>query len=117
MQDMPSLRPSQSKTNFTSCDRETILPDETQQQEFQRQLEVMVTQFRSYTSIFSWVIYNEGWGQLTTPPYPEFGLTDIVRSLDPTRLINSNTGWNDHGAGDFSDNHHYGKFSWELHIR
>ena len=67
----------------------------------------MVTQLRSYTSIFSWVIYNEGWAQITDPYYPEFGLTDIVRKLDPTRLVNSNSGWFDHGAGDFSDNHHY----------
>jgi hypothetical protein len=52
------------------------------------------------------VIYNEGWGQVTTT-YPEFGLTDLVRSLNPTRLIDSTTGWFDHGAGDYSDNHHY----------
>lgn len=31
----------------------------------------------------------------------------MVRNLDPTRLINSVSGWFDHGAGDFSDNHHY----------
>jgi len=53
------------------------------------------------------VIYNEGWGQITDPYYPEFGLTDLVRELDPTRLIDATTGWYDHGAGDFSDNHHY----------
>ncbi|KAI5368344.1 putative glycoside hydrolase, family 2, immunoglobulin-like beta-sandwich [Septoria linicola] len=106
MQDMPALRPSQSRT-LEDCTTVTILPDAAQQQEFQRQLELLVTQFRSYTSIFSWVVYNEGWGQLTTQPYPEFGLTDIVRQLDPTRLVNANSGWYDHGAGDFSDNHHY----------
>ncbi|KAM3423475.1 hypothetical protein BST61_g903 [Cercospora zeina] len=106
MQDMPSVRPSQSRT-LEDCTSVTILPDAAQQQEFQRQLELLVTQFRSYTSIFSWVVYNEGWGQITTPPYPEFGLTDIVRQLDPTRLVNANSGWYDHGAGDFSDNHHY----------
>ena len=37
----------------------------------------------------------------------EFGLTDIIHELDPTRLVNSVSGWFDHGAGDFSDNHHY----------
>ena len=49
----------------------------------------------------SQVIYNEGWGQVIQG-YPEFGLTDIVRSLDPTRLVDSTTGWHDHGAGDYS---------------
>lgn len=49
----------------------------------------------------SQIIYNEGWGQVIQG-YPEFGLTDLVRSLDPTRLIDSTTGWHDHGAGDYS---------------
>jgi hypothetical protein len=48
------------------------------------------------------VIYNEGWGQLRVAPYPEGPLTDLVRRIDPTRLVNSVTGWNDHGFGDFS---------------
>lgn len=53
------------------------------------------------TGIVSQVIYNEGWGQIIDY-YPEFGLTDRVRQLDPTRLVDSTTGWHDHGAGDFS---------------
>ena len=47
------------------------------------------------------VIYNEGWGQITSY-HPEFALTDRVRQLDPTRLVDSTSGWVDHGAGDFS---------------
>ena len=27
--------------------------------------------------------------------------------MDSTRLVNAISGWFDHGAGDFSDNHHY----------
>jgi hypothetical protein len=42
MQDMPSLS-------------RTRLPNKAQHAEFQRQLEIIVTQLRSYTSIFSWV--------------------------------------------------------------
>ncbi|QKX54330.1 uncharacterized protein TRUGW13939_01416 [Talaromyces rugulosus] len=95
IQDMPALRPLQS-----------ILPNDAQQQEFVRQLEVLVNQLKSYPSIVTWVIYNEGWGQLIEG-YPEFALTDLVKQLDPTRLVDSTTGWYDHGAGDFSDNHHY----------
>ncbi|PVH72689.1 glycoside hydrolase family 2 protein [Cadophora sp. DSE1049] len=95
IQDMPSLR------------ADGVLPDDAQQAEFTRQLEVLINQHKSYPSIATWVIYNEGWGQLRDGVYPEFGLTDLVRSIDPTRLIDSTTGWYDHGAGDFSDNHHY----------
>lgn len=31
----------------------------------------------------------------------------MIEVLDPTRLINAVSGWQDHGAGDFDDNHHY----------
>lgn len=106
IQDMPSLRALQTRT-LSDCTVETIVPDTRQQAEFQRQLELLIKQQRNYPSIIIWVIYNEGWGQITTPYYPEFGLTDLVRQLDPTRLVDSTTGWFYHGAGDFSDNHHY----------
>jgi beta-galactosidase/beta-glucuronidase len=42
MQDMPCLRPGHA-------------PDEAQKIEFQRQLQLLITQFRSYSSIFAWV--------------------------------------------------------------
>ncbi|PLN81896.1 putative hydrolase [Aspergillus taichungensis] len=100
IQDMPSLRPLQNR------DGQTILPDEAQQKEFARQLDLLVNQHKSYPSVVTWVIYNEGWGQIRFP-YPEFELTERVRKLDPTRLISSTSGWHDHGDGDFSDNHHY----------
>ncbi|KAL3429525.1 glycoside hydrolase superfamily [Aspergillus tetrazonus] len=80
-------------------------PNAAQQAEFARQLELLINQLKNYPSIYTWVVYNEGWGQLTTAP--EIALTERVRELDPTRLVDSTSGWNDHGAGDYSDNHHY----------
>lgn len=117
IQDMPALRPLQSRT-LPNCNRQTILPDSAQQDEFTRQLGLLVDLHKSFPSIATWVciiqiespfkrltscqvIYNEGWGQITSY-YPEFALTDMVKSLDPTRLVDSTTGWYDHGAGDFS---------------
>jgi len=123
-QDMPSLRPLQQRT-LANCTVVDILPDAAQQDEFARQLDLLIIQQRPFPSIVTWVwhitkhscktmtnllpiapqvIYNEGWGQLTNY-YPEFALTDRVRQLDPTRLIDSTTGWYDHGAGDFSVRH------------
>ncbi|KAK2593093.1 hypothetical protein QQS21_009223 [Conoideocrella luteorostrata] len=96
IQDMPSMPADGSR-----------IPSPEQQAEFQRQLEILINEHKSYTSIGIWVIYNEGWGQLRGPPYPEETLTKVVRDIDPSRLIDSVTGWNDHGFGDFSDNHHY----------
>ncbi|KOS18056.1 Beta-galactosidase [Escovopsis weberi] len=95
-QDMPSMTNDGNRP-----------PNPGQQAEFQRQLEILINEHKSYPSIVTWVIYNEGWAQLRGPPYPEEGLTDLVRKIDPTRLIDSVTGWFDRGFGDFSDNHHY----------
>ncbi|KAL6230396.1 hypothetical protein BDW75DRAFT_73694 [Aspergillus navahoensis] len=80
-------------------------PNAAQQAEFARQLELLINQLKNYPSIYTWVVYNEGWGQLSTGP--EFALTERVKELDPTRLVDSTSGWHDHGAGDYSDNHHY----------
>ncbi|KAK3393943.1 family 2 glycosyl hydrolase [Podospora didyma] len=96
VQDMPAMHSS------TGAE-----PDPIQQKEFERQLEIMVNQHKSFPSIVTWVIYNEGWGQIRDAYHPEFALTDLVRRLDPTRLVDATTGWFDHGAGDFSDNHKY----------
>ena len=88
IQDMPALSASNT-------------PNEEEQAEFQRQLELMINEHKSHPSIYSWVIYNEGWGQRHSDPAPEGGLTEVIRKLDSTRLINSISGWNDHGYGDY----------------
>lgn len=104
IQDMPSLRPDLPDGVCGS----KRLAGEAAQAEFDRELGLMVEQLKSYPSIFAWTIYNEEWGQATNgPPWPEFNLTDMVRKIDPTRLVNAVSGWTDHRAGDFDDNHHY----------
>lgn len=97
IQDMPSLYPQDS----------SIVPNAEQQAEFERQFDLLIQQHKSYTSIFTWVIYNEGWGQNLDGSLPEYRMADRANELDGTRLIDATTGWYDHGAGDYSDNHHY----------
>ena len=58
IQDMPSPRPLQNK------DGQTILPDETQQKEFARQLDLLVNQHKSYPSVVTWVCIPLPIGQL-----------------------------------------------------
>lgn len=96
IQDMPSMNEAGG-----------IRPNAAQQAEFERQFDVLIEQHRSYPSIVTWVVYNEGWGQITDGSHPEFHLTERAKELDPTRLVDATSGWIDHGAGDFSDNHHY----------
>ncbi|ETN43251.1 uncharacterized protein HMPREF1541_02410 [Cyphellophora europaea CBS 101466] len=110
IQDMPSPRPLQTK-HYPNCTSHPYLPNATEQADFVRQLQTMIHQLKSHPSIFAWTIYNEGWGQPLSPTpngtYAEHGLTTLVRTLDPTRLITATSGWTDHGAGDFSDTHTY----------
>ncbi|KAM0323664.1 hypothetical protein ACHAQA_008599 [Verticillium albo-atrum] len=97
IQDMPSL----------PDDTDTRPPNDAQQHEFQRQVEVIVNQHKNFPSIVTWIIYNEGWGQLRSPPWPEEKLVDVIRGIDSTRLIDAVSGWFDHGFGDVADTHHY----------
>ncbi|KAI1098777.1 glycoside hydrolase family 2 protein [Jackrogersella minutella] len=82
-------------------------PDADQQADWERQLNILIQQHKNFPSIYTWVIYNEGWGQITEGYYPEFNITTRIRQLDPTRFVDATTGWYDHGAGDWHDNHHY----------
>ncbi|KAI1812628.1 glycoside hydrolase family 2 protein [Poronia punctata] len=95
IQDMPSMPANR-------------LPNAEQQKEWERQLDILIEQHRNYPSIYTWIIYNEGWAQLRDGGvYPEEYLTPRVKHLDPTRLVDSISGWHDHGFGDWHDNHHY----------
>lgn len=53
-------------------------------------------------SIVLWVPFNEGWGQFNAKDAYR-----LVKSLDPTRLIDHASGWQDQGIGDFNSRHIY----------
>ncbi|PVI04925.1 glycoside hydrolase family 2 protein [Periconia macrospinosa] len=106
VQDMPAM-PTYPYPYRPACTDGAVHVTPEQQQEFERELARMVEQLKSHPSITTWVIYNEGWGQSRYDRTTDVRLTSLVRSLDPTRLINTVSGWHDHGAGDFHDNHHY----------
>ncbi|MGH3349433.1 MAG: LamG-like jellyroll fold domain-containing protein [Nocardioides sp.] len=97
-QDMPSM-----KTGGT--------PPPEAQTEFKRQLETMVDQHDSWTSIIGWVPFNEGWGEWDRTETGE--IADAVKAQDPSRLVNAHSGVNccaslgDSGRGDVIDWHAY----------
>lgn len=53
-------------------------------------------------SIVTWVPFNEGWGQFSTKK-----ITDFIHRLDPSRLVDSASGWFDQGCGDINSLHYY----------
>lgn len=69
---------------------------------FEKEMEETVYLLKGITCISIWTLFNEGWGQFET-----MRLTGKLRSLDDSRLIDSNSGWFDQGVGDFSSHHIY----------
>lgn len=68
----------------------------------------MIENHRGITSIVQWIPFNEGWGE-----FDAGRIADLVKTLDPTRLVNHNSGSNccesdpDPGNGDVIDDHMY----------
>jgi hypothetical protein len=75
---------------------------------FESELTRIVNQLKGITSIVQWVPFNEGWGE-----YDNARIVDLVRGIDPTRLINHNSGSNccvsdpSPTNGDVIDDHAY----------
>ncbi|MEU6711971.1 PA14 domain-containing protein [Nonomuraea sp. NPDC046802] len=79
----------------------------TDRPQFEAELRELVDQHRSSPSVIMWVPFNEGWGQ-----YDQARIADLVKSWDPSRLVNNMSGVNccgavDGGNGDVKDFHIY----------
>ena len=85
-QDMPS------GDNKTDADK----------RQFELELTRVIGAFHNHPCIIMWVPFNEGWGQHDTEHYVE-----LIKELDPTRLVNNASGWSDSGVGDVQDIHSY----------
>ena len=71
-------------------------------EQFKREWRSIIVALRNHPSIVVWVPFNEGWGQFDTA-----GITDFTRRVDPTRLVDSTSGWADREVGDLRDIHRY----------
>ncbi len=69
---------------------------------YREEWEQIVTQLYNHPSIVVWVPFNEGWGQFKTNE-----ILAWTKQLDPTRLVNGPSGWEDRGEGDMHDMHNY----------
>ena len=69
---------------------------------FEKELPLVVARRRNCVSLGIWTLFNEGWGQ-----FDAARLTGALKELDPTRLIDSTSGWFDQGCGDFLSRHIY----------
>ncbi|MFE0026701.1 LamG-like jellyroll fold domain-containing protein [Amycolatopsis sp. NPDC059021] len=94
-QDMPAMK-------------DDIEPSPASRVNFESEMHRMIDQHRSFPSIVMWVPFNEGWGD-----YEVGRIADTVKSWDPSRLVNAESGVNccrsepDSGRGDVYDDHTY----------
>ncbi|WNJ20650.1 sugar-binding domain-containing protein [Pontibacter sp. G13] len=72
--------------------------------QYESELRRMIDLHYNATSIVMWVPFNEGWGQ-----YGTCRVCDMVQNYDPSRLVNSASGWGLRPCGDIYDIHTYGK--------
>jgi beta-galactosidase/beta-glucuronidase len=70
--------------------------------DFEQELTALINGRGNHPSIVMWVPYNEGWGQWDTPR-----IVQMIKKLDPSRLVDNTSGWTDRHVGDVNDLHKY----------
>ena len=101
-QDMPSATTGDPLTKIPRGSAADGVLDPVSAAEFERELRSMMRNLGNAPSIVAWVPFNEGWGQHDTNE-----ILDMVRRLDPSRLVDGPSGWEDRGYGDMKDMHAY----------
>lgn len=113
-QDMPNLVPPKLYNfnallamflNIHPRDTKTIrfgVKNAKQKERYYQGLSKLVETLNHFPSIITWVPFNEGWGQ-----FDSLAISEKIHSLDPTRLIDSASGWSDQGGGDYYSEHIY----------
>jgi len=95
-QDMPSGE------KYIRPDEPDIKRSPESAKEFETELQALIEGRGNHHCIVLWVPYNEGWGQWETAH-----VVDLIKKLDPTRLVDDASGWTDRGVGDVNDLHKY----------
>ncbi len=101
-QDMPSAMGSDRQTGVKRGGANDVAFSPEDDKQFRRELEAMIHNLINSPSIVAWVPFNEGWGQQNTNE-----ILKHVKALDPSRLVNGPSGWEDRGFGDMKDMHVY----------
>jgi hypothetical protein len=102
-QDMPSAMVRGRATTVRkgeAADATGFTPEEAAA--FERELQAMLRNLANVPSVIAWVPFNEGWGQHATND-----ILKMVKSIDPSRVVDGPSGWMDRGYGDMKDLHVY----------
>jgi beta-galactosidase/beta-glucuronidase len=70
--------------------------------QFEHELARMVEGLKNHPCVVMWVPFSEGQGQYDTKK-----IVQMIKRLDPSRLVDNASGWNDRECGDAHDVHAY----------
>jgi hypothetical protein len=101
-QDMPSAMTASPETRVKKGSAEDATFPPADAEDFQRELKAMIHNLTNVPSIIAWVPFNEGWGEHSTNE-----ILKMVKAMDPSRLVDGPSGWEDRGYGDMKDMHSY----------
>jgi beta-galactosidase/beta-glucuronidase len=101
-QDMPSAMTAGGQSSVRAGSAADSVFPQADAANFEQELRAMLRNLESVPSIVAWVPFNEGWGEHDT-----VSILKMVKSLDPSRLVDGPSGWEDRGYGDMKDKHQY----------
>jgi beta-galactosidase/beta-glucuronidase len=101
-QDMPNGGTVTTQQNEKKIISGNGRDNESVRKNYYNTLDSMVKNLYNHPCIVVWVPFNEAWGQFETSK-----VTDVIRKLDSTRLIESTSGWFDQKCGDIRSYHDY----------
>ncbi len=101
-QDMPSAMMRGRPTGVRKGAAEGVAFTPEESNSFNRELDALIHDRGNSPSIVAWVPFNEGWGRHDTD-----AVLKHVKQLDPSRLVDGPSGWEDRGYGDLKDMHVY----------
>ncbi len=96
--DLPELKKLSRDESFRVFLREK---DESRES-FAVEVERTIRQLYNYPSIVVWTVFNEAWGE-----FEERKISELIRKMDSSRLMDQASGWIDQGGGDISSIHNY----------
>jgi beta-galactosidase/beta-glucuronidase len=101
-QDMPSAMTKTPPSNVRKGAAEDAQFPAGEASAWEREFKAIIAANGNSPSIIVWVPFNEGWGQHATND-----VLKMVKALDPSRLVDGPSGWEDRGWGDLKDMHNY----------
>lgn len=95
---LPFIGINLDDTNYKTFKR----TDVSQRESYYRELKEMIDTLYNCPCIALWVPFNEGWGQFDSAKAYRY-----IKELDPTRTVDSASGWHDRGVTDVISKHIY----------